>query len=91
LHHDNAPSHTSFTTEFLTENNMTVFHLTHYFSLFPRFNIKLESRHFDTFEAIEAESQAVLNTLTEHDIQEALRTVDALGTVHTCGKGLLRD
>jgi hypothetical protein len=28
-------------------------------------------RHFDTAEVIEAELQAVLNTLTEHDFQDA--------------------
>jgi hypothetical protein len=28
--------------------------------------MKLKSRHFETIEVIEAESQAVLNTLTEH-------------------------
>jgi hypothetical protein len=27
--------------------------------------------YFDTIEVIEAESQAVLNTLTEHDFQDA--------------------
>jgi hypothetical protein len=31
--------------------------------------IKLKGRHFDTIEVIEAESQAVLNTLIEHDFQ----------------------
>jgi hypothetical protein len=35
--------------------------------------IKLKSRHFDTIEVIEAESQAVLNTLTEHDFQDAFK------------------
>jgi hypothetical protein len=43
----------------------------HYCPLFPRLKIKLKGRHFDTIEAIEAESQAVLNTLTEHDFQDA--------------------
>jgi hypothetical protein len=33
--------------------------------------IKLEGLHFDTTEVIEAESQAVLNTLIEHDFQDA--------------------
>jgi hypothetical protein len=41
--------------------------------LFPQLKIKLKSRHFDTTEAIEAESQAVLNTLTEHDFQDAFK------------------
>jgi hypothetical protein len=42
-------------------------------SLFPRLKIlvKLKGRHFDSTEVIEAESQAVLNTLTEHDFQDA--------------------
>jgi hypothetical protein len=35
--------------------------------------IKLKGRHFDTIEMIEAESQAVLNTLTEHDFQDAFK------------------
>jgi hypothetical protein len=30
--------------------------------------------HFDTVEVIEAESQVVLNTLTEHDFQDAVNT-----------------
>jgi hypothetical protein len=33
--------------------------------------IKLKGRHFDTTEVIEAESQAVLNTFTEHVFQDA--------------------
>jgi hypothetical protein len=35
--------------------------------------MKLKGRHFDTIEVIEAESQAVLNTLTEHDFQDAYK------------------
>jgi hypothetical protein len=35
--------------------------------------IKLKGRHFDTFEVIEAESRAVLNTVKEHDFQDAFR------------------
>jgi hypothetical protein len=34
--------------------------------------IKQKGRYFGTVEVIEADSQAVLNTLTEHDIQDAL-------------------
>jgi predicted helicase len=53
--------------------------------------IKLKGRHFDPIEVIEAESQAVLNTLTDHDFQEAFKKMaEALGTVHTRGRGLLR-
>jgi hypothetical protein len=32
---------------------------------------------------VEAESQAVLNTLTEHYFQDAFKMVEALGTMHT--------
>jgi hypothetical protein len=49
-----------------------------YFSQFSRLKIKLKGRHFDTIEVIEAESQAVLNTLTEHDFQDALKMAEAL-------------
>jgi hypothetical protein len=67
VHHNNALSHTSFfTMDFLTKNNMTDIPHLPYFSLFPRLKIKLKGRHFDTVQMIEAELQAVLNTLTEH-------------------------
>jgi hypothetical protein len=33
--------------------------------------IKLKGSHFNANEVIEAESQAVLNTLTEHDFEDA--------------------
>jgi hypothetical protein len=36
------------------------------FPLFPLLKIKLKGHRFDTIEVIEAESQAVLNTLTEN-------------------------
>jgi hypothetical protein len=35
--------------------------------------IKLKGRRLDTIEVIEAESQAVLNTLTEHKFQNAFK------------------
>jgi hypothetical protein len=35
--------------------------------------IKLKGRHFDTPEVIEAESQVVLNTLTEHGFKDAFK------------------
>jgi hypothetical protein len=33
----------------------------------------MEDRHFDTIEVMEAESLAVLNTLREHDFQDAFK------------------
>jgi hypothetical protein len=50
-----------------------------YFSLFPRLKIKLKSRHSDTFEVIETELQAVLNTLTEHDFQDVFKIGRSIG------------
>jgi hypothetical protein len=35
--------------------------------------IKLKGRYSDTIEVIETESQEVLNTLTEHDFQDAFK------------------
>jgi hypothetical protein len=35
--------------------------------------ITLKGRHIGTIEVMEAESQAVLNTLTEHDFQDAFK------------------
>jgi predicted helicase len=53
--------------------------------------MKLKDHSFDTIEVIEEESQAVLNTLTEHDFQDAFKKMtEALGMVYTCRRGLLR-
>jgi hypothetical protein len=68
LHHYTLP---------LSTKTMTVFpHQPHspdlapcYFSQFSRLKTKLKGRHFDTVEVMEAELQAVLNSLTEHDFQ----------------------
>jgi hypothetical protein len=56
-----------------TENNMTVVHHPLHSPPIPLLNIKLKGSHFDTIETIEAESQAVLNTLTKHDSQDAFK------------------
>jgi predicted helicase len=53
--------------------------------------MKLKGRYFDTSEVTKAESQVVLNILTEHNFHDAFKkTVEVLGTVHTLGKGLLQ-
>jgi hypothetical protein len=73
LHHNNALSHTCFfAREFLTKSNMT-FGPTHPTFLFPQLKMKLKGRHFDTIEVINAESQTVLNTLTEHNFQNTFK------------------
>jgi hypothetical protein len=64
-------SHFLSAREFLIKSNMTVVSKPSYFSLFLRLKIKLKGRHFDTTDVIDAESQAVLNSLTEHDFQNA--------------------
>jgi hypothetical protein len=58
---------------FFTKSNITVVPHELYFSLLPQFKIKLKGRNSDTIELMEAESQAVLNTLTEHDFQDAFK------------------
>jgi hypothetical protein len=35
--------------------------------------MKLKGHHFGTIEVIEADSQVLLNTLSEHDFQDAFR------------------
>jgi hypothetical protein len=44
-----------------------------YFSIFPRLKLKLTGPHIDTTEVIETELQAVLNTFTEYDFQDAFQ------------------
>jgi hypothetical protein len=53
--------------------------------------LKLKGHHFVTIEEIQAESQTILDTLTEKDLQEAFKKMEAtLGLVSTCGRELLR-
>jgi hypothetical protein len=61
-------------------------HAPHY-SLFPQLKIKLKVLHFDTTEVIEAKSQAVLNTLTEHDFQDAYNNGRSAGNGAYARKG----
>jgi hypothetical protein len=56
-----------------SQNNMAVVPHPPYLTLFPRLNIILKGCHFDTTEVIEAELQGVMNTLTEHDSQDAFK------------------
>ena len=82
LHHDKDPSDTSVLThQFLAKNNMVVIpHPTYSpdlapcdFFLFPKIELKLKGRRFDTTEEIQAESQRVLDTMIEKDFQEAFQ------------------
>jgi hypothetical protein len=80
LHHDNAPSHIFFSTSELFCQKQQPH--PPYFSLFPRLKIKLKSHHYDRSGVTEAEPQAVLNTLTEHDFQDAFKNGRRLEMVH---------
>jgi hypothetical protein len=66
----NVP-HFLFTKEFSTKNNITV--VPHTVFLFPQLNMKLKGHRFVAIEVIEAESQAMLDTITEHDFQGAFK------------------
>jgi hypothetical protein len=47
--------------------------------------------NFDTIEVIEKESQEMLNTFTEHDLQDAFKKMtELLEVVHMCARGLLQ-
>jgi hypothetical protein len=70
---------------FWTIVNMAVVLHPPYFYPYPRLKIKLKGRRFDTTEVIEAESQAVLNILAEHDFQDAFEHSKSDGN----GRGLL--
>jgi hypothetical protein len=49
--------------------------------------IKLKGRHFGRTEVIEAESQTMLNTLTEHDFQDAFKNGRRAGNDAYARKG----
>jgi transposase len=83
LHHDNAPAHTALAVQhFLASKNMMVIPHPPYspdlapcdFFLLPKMKIKLKGRRFDTVEEIQAESQKVLNMLTQKDFQDSFRS-----------------
>jgi transposase len=82
LHHDNAPYHTSvLIQQFLAKYEMAVNPHPLYspvltpcdFFLFLKIKLKLKGRRFNTTEEIQANSQRVLDTLTEKYFQEAFQ------------------
>jgi hypothetical protein len=92
LHHDIAPSHTTFfTRDFFYQKHHDCPPPPTYVSLFPRLKLKIKGCHFDTVDVVEAELQVVLNTLTEHDFQDSFKKMtETLVEAHTHGRGLLR-
>jgi hypothetical protein len=59
----------------------------HHTFLFPRLKIKLKGCHCGTVEVIEAESQAVLNTLTGQDFQDSFKHASSTGNNAYSRKG----
>jgi hypothetical protein len=52
---------------------MTVVLHPPYFSLFLQLKLKVRDQNLDTTEVVEAESQEMLNILTEHDFQDVFK------------------
>jgi hypothetical protein len=69
---------------------MTVITHPPYFSVFPQLKIKLKGRYFDITEVIEAELQAMLNTLKITTSKIKLKIAEALGIAHMGGRELLQ-
>ena len=76
LHHDNAPSHTSFAVrEFLAQHNITMLPHPPYspdfalcdFFLFPKLKTHLKGHHFGTFENVQAAATRALNNISTED------------------------
>jgi hypothetical protein len=83
-------SHFFFNLGIFEQNNMTALNHPHYSPGLAPCGFSV-SCHFDTTEVIEAESRVVLNTLTEHNFQVALKKMaEMLRTVHMGGRGLIR-
>jgi hypothetical protein len=62
------------------------------FFLFPKIKLKLKGRRFDTIEEIQAESQRVLDSLTEKDFQQAFKKLRTRWyQCVTCRRELLRE
>jgi hypothetical protein len=72
---------------FFTKKQHDRRHHSPYFSLLLRLKIKLKGRHFDNILMIEAESQAVLNTLPEHDFLDAFEKLLSAGKDANVWKG----
>jgi hypothetical protein len=87
LHHDKAPSHVSFfTRELFTKSNMIVIPCPPYLpDLAPCYFCRYH--HSETVEVIEAESQVMLNTLTEHGFQDAFKRWQKCWEWCICVKG----
>jgi len=77
-HQDNAPAHNALSVkQFLANKNITVLEHPPYspdlapcdFYLFPKIKSVLKGTHFVSVEHVKAKTAEVLNSLTEHDLQ----------------------
>ena len=78
LHHDNAPSHTTFAVrEFLAQHNITTLPHPPYspdlapcdFFLFPKLKTHLKGHHFGTVENVQAAATRALNNISSEDFR----------------------
>jgi hypothetical protein len=74
LHRNNAPSHTYFFRQGLFDQEQHICRRspTLVFCVYL-IEDEAKSHHFGTIEVLKAESEAVLNPLTEHDFQDAFK------------------
>jgi hypothetical protein len=79
-----------FTRKFLSRYNMTIASHPPYFSLFSGLKMKLKDLHFDTTKVIETVSQAVLNTLTEHDFRISLKMAEPWNSAYALERTISR-
>jgi transposase len=84
IHHDNAPSHSSFLVrDFLAKHATTVLPQPPYspdqapadFFLFPKLKSTLKGRHFESIEAIKANSLPHLHSIPKTAFQKCFRTL----------------
>ncbi|XP_054717601.1 histone-lysine N-methyltransferase SETMAR-like [Uloborus diversus] len=83
LHHDNAPSHTSFVvTSYLTKIRVDALPQPPYspdlappdFFLFPKLKRELKGKHWDTVETIQSTTTSLLKSLSVEDFQGAFNS-----------------
>jgi len=79
LHQDNTPAHNVlFVKQFLANKNITVLEHPPYspdlapcdFYLLPKIKSMLKRTHFVSIEHVKAKTVEILNSLTEHDLQD---------------------
>jgi histone-lysine N-methyltransferase SETMAR len=93
FHQDNAPTHMSLKTkEFVTNNNKVIVNHPPYsldvvpcdFALFPKLEMKLKGRCFETVSDIQGDSQVVLDSIEKNDFHSAFEAwKKMMGSLYT--------